>query len=118
MKNITENDLRQFIGTQSYYRLMPNHLITDGVKFLADNAECYWLLDVIASYFPILSASDGFVLTKLNVKDAKTVVRLEDGNGNMLVSQSITWTDFPLPEVQLYSCFDGAVWVTMLPSEY
>jgi len=118
MKNITENDLRQFIGTQSYYRLMPNHLITDGAKFLADNAECYWLLDVISSYFPILSASDGFVLTELTVKESKAVVRLEDGNGNVLVSQNIAWTDFPLPEVQLYSCFDGAVWVTMLPSEY
>ena len=57
-------------------------------------------------------------MTKLTVKDSKAVVRLEDGNGNVLVRQNITWTDFPLSEIQLYSYFDGAVWVTMLPSEY
>jgi hypothetical protein len=118
MKHITEADLAMFIGTEHYYRLMPNHLLTDGTKYLADHAECYWLFDVIASYFPILSAAEGFVLTQLTVKDTKATVRLEDGNGNVLVEQKIAWTDFPLAEIKLYSCFDGAVWVTMLPSEY
>ena len=27
-------------------------LLTDGVAYLCKNAECYWLLDVIASYQP------------------------------------------------------------------
>ena len=118
MKNITEADLAMFTGTSRYYRLMPNHLLTEGAKYLADNAECYWLMDVIASYFPILSADNGFVLTQLTVNDARALVKLEDGNGNVLVEQRIAWTDFPLCEVKLYSCFDGAIWVTMFPSEY
>jgi hypothetical protein len=40
--------LAYFTGTTAYYRywLGITHL-TDGVKFLADNAHCYWLLDAI-----------------------------------------------------------------------
>ncbi len=40
------------MGTENYYRhsLVPNFLFTDGVKYLAENAECFWLIDIIASY--------------------------------------------------------------------
>ena len=44
------HNLSGFSGTENYYRHMGGLLLTDGVKFLADNADCYWLLDIIASY--------------------------------------------------------------------
>ena len=43
-------DLRQFTGTEQWYRhgLARNILFTDGAKYLADEAGAYWLLDEIA----------------------------------------------------------------------
>jgi hypothetical protein len=48
-------NLSQFTCTDGYHRhsaLFPNILHTDGVKHLCDNADCYWLLDIIGSYQP------------------------------------------------------------------
>jgi hypothetical protein len=42
--------LAQFTGTEHYYRLNRRCLITDGAKYLADEAGAYWLLDAGASY--------------------------------------------------------------------
>jgi hypothetical protein len=43
-------DLRQFTGTENYYRhaLNPKILFTDGAKYVADRGGAYWLLDLIA----------------------------------------------------------------------
>lgn len=54
-KEELENNLAGFTGTESYTRMKypwANLLLTDGVAYLCKNAECYWLLDVIASYQP------------------------------------------------------------------
>jgi hypothetical protein len=42
----------------------------------------------------------------------------EDGNGHERARQDIPFTDFPLAEQTLYTCWDGEHWVIMLPSEY
>jgi len=50
IKNL-EQDLAGFIGTQNYYRhSIGNFSYTNGVKYLADTANCYCLLDVIGNY--------------------------------------------------------------------
>jgi len=43
-------DLRQFTGTENYYRHALNRhiLFTDGCKYVADEGGAYWLLDLIA----------------------------------------------------------------------
>ena len=38
------SNLAQFSGTVAYYRTAHVVLITDGVKYLADNTLCYWSL--------------------------------------------------------------------------
>src|SRR5882724_6337738 len=45
-----ERGLANFTGTDQWHRYLGGLLLTDGVKWLADSAECFWLLDVIASY--------------------------------------------------------------------
>lgn len=110
--------LNHFTGTGKYYRIFPKFLITDGVKYLADNAECYWLIDAIFSHLTILGNSDWFVMARLKVNGSKAVLTLEDGNGTIRVQQKIPYTDFPMPEQVLYVCWDGQYWVLMLPSEY
>jgi hypothetical protein len=47
---LTETDLNTFIGTTGYYRYLAGLKLTDGVKYLADEAGAYWLLDIICSY--------------------------------------------------------------------
>jgi len=53
MNKTALSQLNGFSGTESYHRfsvLFPNLVLTDGVKFLAENASCYWWLDIIGSY--------------------------------------------------------------------
>ena len=109
--------LSQFTGTEHYYRLNRRCLITDGAKYLADEAGAYWLLDAAASYLLELGTSDWFVLVRMVVSECQAVLCLEDGNGGIRASQQIPFTDFPLPEQVLYACWDGDHWVMMLPSE-
>lgn len=46
------SELDNFTGTENYHRHNPifrNFVVTDGVMFLAKNADCFWLLDEIAA---------------------------------------------------------------------
>jgi len=110
--------LSQYTGTEHYYRLNRRCLITDGAKYLADEARAYWLLDAAASYLLEIGTTDWFVLVRLVVTQGQAELYLEDGNGGVRVSQQISFTDFPLQEQVLYACWDGKNWVLMLPSEY
>ncbi|CAA9302355.1 hypothetical protein AVDCRST_MAG94-444 [uncultured Leptolyngbya sp.] len=45
--------LSRFHGCETFYRYWTGRLIyTEGVKYLADTAHCYWLIDAIASHQP------------------------------------------------------------------
>jgi hypothetical protein len=46
--------LAHCIGTANDYRHWLGLRYTDGIKTLAEGAECYWLMDAIASYQPQL----------------------------------------------------------------
>lgn len=110
-------ELGQFTGTERYYKITSNHLLTDGTKYLAEQAKCFWLMDAIASHLPHLYHED-FAVARLVANDSRAVLTLDDGNDNVLASQQIPYTDFPLDEVKLYCCYDGEYWVIMLTSEY
>ena len=49
-KTLQEADLRQFTGTEHWYRhpLARKVLYTDGVQHVAEQGEAYWLLDSLA----------------------------------------------------------------------
>jgi hypothetical protein len=110
-------NLSQFIETEKYYRITHRHILTDGTKYLAENAECFWLLTAIASHLP-KHFHDYFAVAELKVKVNSAKLTLDDGNGNVFARQSIEYTDFPLNEIKLYCSFDGEYWVIMLISEY
>jgi len=113
-----KNSLSQFIGTERYYRINPRAVLTDGTKYLADTAKAYWLFDAIASYLPKFTGLEDFVVAELTVTGSKAELLLENGNGLVLDSQRIEYTDFPLPSIQLFACWGGEFWVLMLPNEY
>ena len=118
MKQFDECQLAHFIGTTGYYRISRKHLLTDGTKYLAENAECFWMMDAIASHLSEIGTSDWFVQVKVIVKSSRATMIYDDGNGNEQARQEIPYTDFPLGEITLYACWDGLHWVIMLPSEY
>ncbi len=110
--------LTQFAGTEHYYRLNRRCLITDGAKYLADEAGAYWLLDTAAAYLIELGTCDWFALLRIVVRDRQATLTLEDGNGAIHASQQIPFADFPSAMQMLYACWDSEQWVLMLPAEY
>jgi hypothetical protein len=118
MKQFDLTQLALFTGTEHYYRLTRKHLLTDGTKYLAEAAGAYWLMDAIASHLHEIGTSDWFVLVHMNVEGTSATMIYEDGNGHEHARQEISYTDFPMPSISLYACFDGDHWVIMLKSEY
>jgi len=116
--------LAQFTGSETFTRhaLLPRMVITEGVIWLADNAQSHWLTDIIASYQhePHISP-EHFQAWRLSV-DLTTraaVVTMTDGNSDTpMVQQQIHYTDFPLADITLWLIAQGDHLVLMLPSEY
>jgi len=118
MKNFDASQLLHFTGTERYYRISRRHLLTDGTKYLAEEAECFWMMDAIASHLSEIGTDDWFVQVRMIVQRQQTTMIYEDGNGKEHARQEIPFTDFPMPSVSLYACWDGEHWVIMLPGEY
>jgi hypothetical protein len=105
--------LAQCIGTENYWKSnLLSFQYTDGIKFLHESCEAYWLLIAIASH----KRKEPFQLWELKVnKDHSAILTMkEDSEQPDLVKQEIGFTDFPLDEIKLY-LIDG---VLLLPSEY
>ncbi len=125
-------DLRQFIGTEEYHRhWMPHLMMTDGLMYLAEHGECFWLTDAIASHLckPNLCARKHgqrfadfhiWALTPDGNGGAVLESRADDGEP-ALIHQEIEYTDFPFEDgkpFKLYAAPCGEFYVVMLPSEY
>lgn len=117
-----QTNLRQFSGGDDYYHHWTQRIVyTSGVKYLAEQAGAFWLIDLIASHQPkvlrkIKARKDrDFQVWRVEVKPDQTAnVICDDGNGYVLQTQKLQYTDFPLEDFKLYVC-DG---VLMLPNEY
>jgi hypothetical protein len=95
----------------------PGAVTTDGVKFVADSAGAYWLIDEIAisQTRPKVRAEEFQVwVLKVDLEKHTGMLSCGDGNNNTVFSKKIEYTDFPLAEIRLY-CTDGVI---LLPSEY
>ena len=116
------NELNYFSGTERYYRITPDTVITDGAKFVADKGGAYWLMTAIASYLTEFTEKESFIVANLKVTRTATactaLLKLDDGNDNVLAEQFIEYTDFELDEIKLYACYNGDMWVIMIPREY
>ena len=113
------SQLAQFTGTNGYHRMHGNFYLTDGAKYLAETAECFWLFDLYWSHITsIIPNENEFTVLKLTVDGSKASAVIEDGNDNAIAGQEIEFTDFPIPSITLYCCWFGDGWVAMLPSEY
>jgi hypothetical protein len=116
---LSEFHLRQFTGSENWYRhgINRNVLFTDGAKYVADEAGAYWLLDSIAiaqRYEKSVSAEE-FQVWELKVNSDRTAnLVCGDGNDNVVYTQHIPFTDFPLDQITLWFSNN----TIFLPSEY
>jgi hypothetical protein len=117
---ITQEELLQFYGTEQHYKHFLNQFVyTDGVQYLAKKAKAYWLLDAIASHQPKLLQDPtlkAFQLWRLVVDTEQKTAQLicERDLNDVVLTQDIDYTNFPLSEVKLYLVNK----VLLLPSEY
>lgn len=111
------HDLKQFTGTEQFYKnpLYPNFVYTDGVKYLAEEAGAYWLIDyVFSNQYEKKIGTEPFQVWKMKVENDRAVITIDDGNKNIIKKFNLEFTDFPLAEITL--------WFTdrtlLLPTEY
>jgi hypothetical protein len=113
-------DLAHFSGSDEFTRTSRRMVVTAGVKFLADKAGAYWLIDLIDSHQsnPNVARELFQVWTlTLNKSGSGAKVEAEDGNGRRIAVQRIPYTDFPLKTIKLYCEASNGFRVTMLPGE-
>lgn len=146
-KELREEDLRQFSGTERYYTTgIPWHpfVYTDGVHYVVHRGEAFWMLDVIGSWQTDPKVKKDKMLQDIQFwtleKDkhsSRAVMRCERDENDVVVEQKISYTDFPLPSMRFYLAHMWCYWdarskknadedlglrpstgVLLLPSEY
>lgn len=106
--------LRHYTCADAYYKYSFGLIITDGVKELAERFECFWFLDIIASYQSQLRNEEFQVWTLKKNIDGSAVVKCTDGNERQLKSQKMPFTDFKADEATVWVEFGTA----LLPSQH
>ena len=117
-KKLEASDLEQFTGTENWYQhWLRKCTYTDGVKFLAEQAGAFWLIDEVAisQTRPKVRGEEFQVwILDVDLEHKRGTLRCEDGNDHVVYRKEIPFTDFPLPTIKLYFT-DGVI---LLPSEY
>ena len=114
-----KSQLRNFCGTETWFShpLFRKFLYTEGVQFLATQAECYWLLDLIFGFQIDQQAvwNEPFQCWDLKVTENKAGTLIcDDGNGNIVFTHNLAFTTFPMESIRLYFTDN----VLLLTSEY
>ena len=115
-KQEIERTLSGFSGTENYWKHGALKL-TDGVNYLRNAAEAFWLIDIVDSLRFVKNAARGEFLSIKLIKNktgsgAKFIA--DDGNGNIVYTQNIPYTDFPMDSIKMFFTNN----VLMLANEY
>ena len=126
MKN-TANEIKEglthFHGSELFYQIpLLQTRFTNGVKYLANVAECFWLITDASVIAKSLMDKSYFItidFKRLDKEEQKNVgceaiIYYGDGNDNILQTHKYNCTDFPLNELRLFFVNN----TLMLPSEY
>ena len=121
--NEIKEGLQHFHGTEMFYRIpLLRTRFTDGLKYLSEVADCFWLItdtSVIAK--SLMNRSEFITIDFKRLSEEKqdltgyeAEISYTDGNDTILEKQGYHVTDFPLDELRLFFVND----TLMLPSEY
>jgi hypothetical protein len=115
--------LQHFHGSEMLYKIsLTGTRYTEGIKYLANATECYWLITDASIMAKCLIAKSSFITVdfkrlsreKQDHSGYEAEIIYSDGNDNILESHRYRITDFPLDELRLYFV-DNTL---MLLSEY
>lgn len=113
-----QSALSQFSGSEQLFEnpLFKGYVYTEGVKYLAEEAGAYWLIDhVFVNQMLDVLKNQPFQVWNISVEDnASATIVVEDGDKNKLTFFTMGYTDFPLKEFSLW-LVDGTL---LLPREY
>lgn len=121
--NKIKAELQQFIGSETFYKIpLIGTKFTDGIKYLADAAECFWLVTDASVIAKSLMSKSYFITVDFKrlsekeraEKQCEALINYSDGNGIIYETHRYNVTDFPLDELRLFFV-DNTL---MLPSEY
>lgn len=113
--------LSRFTGTETYVHLHPRLYLTDGAYYLANEAECFWLFDVINSYLSCVPTDEHFCVVQFERKGSGADFEIINDvpATRFYATQHIDFTTFPLQRIKLYlSRVTDTEFVVLLPSEY
>jgi len=102
-----KSELRNYCGTETWFRhpLYRKFLYTEGIQFLAEMGECYWLIDLIFGFQIGQQAvrDELFQLWELKVTENKgATLTCDNGNGEIVFTHNLTFTTFPMDSIRLY----------------
>jgi hypothetical protein len=114
-------DLVGFTGSETIYiNPLFKYRYTEGMRFVAERAQAWWLLDAIASWQIKLKRRKDldFQVWTLRRTPAKGPNSADlvctDGNDGHVLTQHLDYSSFPMDEFKVY-LIEG---VMLLPSEY
>jgi len=118
-KTFSRAELRNYTGTENWYRhqVARQVLYTDGVRYVAESAGAYWLIDEIALaqvWVPAVAAEEFQHWTLAVASNNTATLVCDNGNDNVVFTKKIEYTDFPAEGVNLYVANN----TIMVPSEY
>jgi hypothetical protein len=116
-------DLAHFTGTEQWFRCFLNRKVTytEGVKYFAEKAGAYWLLDILATELPGLVKKHGMIFVSAESDGSQAnLVAVRDKGEPPLWHRHVDFTDLPAGEWPLWmgEGGPGGTMVIMLPSEY
>jgi hypothetical protein len=119
MNTINATDLAHFTGSENrfFIPMFRAYNYTEGVRYLLANGAGWLVTDTLAVLCGKPKVKrEAFVCITLTVDTVNKCgkVVMDDGNGKVLHTQKLDYTDFPLPEVKMFAT-DGML---MLSSEY
>lgn len=115
--------LQHFNGSEMIYQIpLIRTRYTNGLKYLANAADCYWLITDTSIIAKSLMDKSYFITIDFKRLPAKkqdhsgneAEITYSDGDGTILEKHGYRITDFPLDELRLFFV-DNTL---MLPSEY
>lgn len=130
-KSLTQPDLNTFIGGGQFYKQisLPRLVYSEGVKYLAECGEAYWLIAAIWAHLqtekvakaivdePRIESLHFWTLTVSSDNSAVLSAKM-DSPFPPFIEQHIAYTDFPLTEARIWVSHDAEGWRLFLPSEY
>jgi hypothetical protein len=124
LERLKSQTLDQYYGTDHYYKtnmFVKNVVHTDGIAALAEEAQCYWLLDVLATeFYDALKAEkpDSYYIN-LDCKQNKVLITMVDFRDRLIYSKQINYTDLPSGKLTIKAGWEGkgGMMILCLPSE-